>query len=288
MTTDPNESSEPIDLEGSLLEATRLVEEDREDEALQMLLDLEREHSDVPTLLCMIGALAEQSGAAGMAVDYFRRCLALEPSEPQLLMTAGAGLAGSGDPAAEPALRAAALLAPDMAAARMHYGIYLVRTGLLEEGLAELDAARELEPENPTIARETGIAHLLGGQLARAVEQLEGATAALPDDPELGLLFALALVQAGDAAAAAEHLHPLGAAHPEHVDSQVVLALTAALQGWEDEAWLALSRAEASESVDPALLREIEEALEEGEDALQGLLTDHVAPLLLRERLYGG
>src|SRR5690606_3329449 len=73
-------------LEESLLQASSLVEDGDEAGALRFLLELEQEHARDATLLCMIGVVAEHLGAGGMAVDYFRRCLAEEPTDPAVLV----------------------------------------------------------------------------------------------------------------------------------------------------------------------------------------------------------
>lgn len=55
----------------------------------------------------------------------------------------------------------------------------------------------------------------------------------------------------------------------------------------ENEAWVALSRAEEAESrVDAAVLKEVEEAIESGEESMRALLLDEIAPSALRERLF--
>ena len=275
------------DLQTALLEATRLSDEGRDGDALDLLLEIEPDHADDPVLLCMIGALAGHLGAEGMAVDFFLRCLATDPVDPQILITAGAGLAAAGDPGAEPALRMAAVTHPEIAAARMHYGALLVRSGVLEQGRDELVAARGLDPEDPDIRRELGIAYFLEGRTEEALEELESAAAAGPEDPEVRLLWGLALVEQRRIAEGAEALHPLAEAVPEDGQVQLLLALAFAAEGWEDEAWLALSRAEAIDPpVDAASLREVEEALEAGTDAALDLLTEEVAPIALRDRIF--
>lgn len=281
-----NGSQDPLDEQ--LLEASRLSDAGEEQAALQLLLGLEPEHSENATLLCMIGALAAQLGVEGMAVDYFKRCLALDPTDPGVLVTAGAGLAASGDPAAEPALRLAALTAPDYAAARMHYGAYLVRNGLVEQGIEELLTALGLEEGDPDIHYQLGVAYLVAGRVNEALDELETAARA-SEDPEMRFLLGLALIQQGEIGRAAEELHPIAEAFAHDPDAQVLLALAFAAEGWEDEAWLAVSRAESGEApVDGALIREVEEALEEGAESSRSMLIDEVAPASLRDRIAGG
>ena len=282
-TTEPDRS----ELDEQLLEATRLTEEGESAQALAMLLSLEIDHPDDATLLCMIGALAAHLEAEGMAADFFRRCLEQNPTEPNLLVTAGAGLAAVSDPAAEPALRLATLTAPDLAAARLHYGGYLVREGLVSQGLDELAIARRLDPDDSLVRRELGVGLLLAGRAAEALEELEAAVLMEGEDLDLRMLFGLTLVQEGDLPRAAEELYPLGTLYPDDGEVQAVLALVFWVADWEDEAWLALSRAEsAPEQPDRALLREVEEAIEAGGDVVRSLLLDEVAPSALRDRIY--
>ncbi|MEX2584453.1 MAG: tetratricopeptide repeat protein [Gemmatimonadota bacterium] len=272
-------------LDEQLLEATRLSESGDEHAAMQLLLSLEPEHPEDATLLCMLGALSAHLGSDGMAADFFRRTLAQNPTNPQILVTAGSGLAGSADPAAEAALRLAALTAPELPAARMHYGAYLVRNGLTDQGIEELHAARALDPDDAEIRSHLGTAYLQAKRPAEALQELEAASA--DQDPDAKLLYGLVLIQEGDLAEAAEELHPVGEALADEPEVQVLLALLFAAQEWEEEAWLAVSRAEAGSSpIDPAVIREVEEALASGPEAARILLIEEVAPAALRDRLH--
>lgn len=280
------EGSDRETLEERLLAASELSDQDRWEEAFALLLSAEEEHPDDAMLLSMLGVAAEQLGSDGMAVDFFRRALDQQPTDPQLLVTAGAGLAAARHPDAEPALRLAALSAPDNLMARMHYGAYLARSGLFEEALAELGAARDLDPEDADVRRRLGIAYLLAGRTGEARDELEIAAAEAAGDPETLLLFGLVLIQEGDLARAAEELFPLGEILADDAESQTLLSLLFASEGWEEQAWVALSRAEAApEGGDPEVLREVEEAIEAGEEASQELLLEQVVPGALRDRI---
>ncbi len=277
----------PDEIDDRLLEASRLAEDGDESAALELLLSLEPSHAENATLMCMIGVVAGHNGADGMAGDYFRRCLALEPIDPELLLRAGAGLAALDDPEAEAALRSAALLAPDRAEARMHYGAYLVRAGMVETGLIELDAARALDPDSAETRRALGIARLLTSRVPEALDELEEAVSLDAEDPELRFLYGLALIQDRDIARAAEEMYPLGESLATSGEVQAILSLLFAAAGWEEEAWVAFSRAEeAAEQLDQAVLSEIEDALAGDEEALRALLEDELAATALRERLY--
>ena len=59
----------------------------------------------------------------------------------------------------------------------------------------------------------------------------------------------------------------------------IVLALLFALEDWEEEAWLAMSRAESAEPpIDAATVREVEEAIGSGPEAQRELLIEELRP----------
>lgn len=274
-------------LQSTLLEADRLSEDGEDGEALNLLLAAETDNAEDPTLLCMIGAIASGLGIEGMAVDYFSRCIDLNPTDVEVLIVAGSGLAAAGDPAAEPALRLAALTAPTNPAARSSYGTLLVRTGFLEQGMEELETARKLDPDDADIRRSLGIAYHLLGRSAESLDELESAVEGDPEDPEIRLLWGLTLLASQEVSDAAEALYPLGEAMPQDGTVQMILALTFRLEGWEEEAWVAFSRAESAEPpVDAGSLREVEDAIAGEDEAAQAMLFDELAPMALRQRIF--
>lgn len=276
-----------MEIESVLLEASRLSEEGLHGEALSMLLEAEPENSENAALLCMIGALSAHLSADGMAVDFFRRCLALEPTDPRILITAGNGLAAVGEPGAEPALRMAALSNPDMAEARYSYGSFLIRNGLVEQGIEELGEARRLAPELEDVHLQLGIGHWLAGNTEAALAELESAVAANGEDWDARTIYGLVLLADERLDVAAEEMYPL--AEPTAADGplQLILALTFAAAEWDDQAWLALSRAEGADPpIDSLTGREVEEAIEAGGDAVRSLLLEEIAPPALRERIF--
>ena len=280
------EAESPDPLEERLAEAARLFDEGDAAAAFELLSELESRHPEDPTLLCMLGVTAAETDAGGMAYDYFRRCLATQPDDPEVLAMLGTGLARYDDPDAEGVLRLAALTAPGVAATRLRYGSYLAREGIADLALVELEAARELDPQNAEIPREMGVAHLLSGADAPAIDALRDAAALSPDDPETRFLLGLALLRAGEAAEAAEELHGAALSLPDDGDAQLVAALACASQEWDEEAWNALARAEgAATAADAALVREAEEAIEAGAEPARDLLVTQIAPSILRMRL---
>lgn len=272
-------------LEERLREAVGLIEDQRWEEALELLLAQERETPDDPMLLCLLGTAAREGGAEGQAYEYFRRCLAQNPADPVVLVTAGNGLAVLDDPEAESALRLAALSAPELPLARLHYGAYLAREGMSDLAISELEAARALAPEDALVRFELGSAYLLAERIVPGVDELVEALALDPQDSWARLLYGLALLEADRPEEAAEELHRAARERPEDVQAQLLAALAAASQGWMDEAWIAFARAEATGLADPALLEAVEESLEADAEAAAGLLRAELAPSALRERL---
>lgn len=269
-----------------LQEASELADDERFEEAFQLLLEEESNYPEDATLLCMLGVLAEQVDVGGMAYDFFRRALQQQPDDPHLLVALGGGLARYDDPDAEGVLRLAALTAPGLGATRLGYGAYLLREGMLADALTELRAAREAEPDDPQVARELGAALLLQGDGDSGLEELERATLLAPDDADLLLLYALALIRGRRLQEAAEAAHRAALSLLADGEAQLVAGLASASQEWWDEAWDALARAEAADlPPDSAALREAEEALEAGADEAERLLLDQIAAPLLRERL---
>lgn len=280
--------TDPDRLQPRLQEASQLSEDGRWGEAFEILLEEEPDHPRDATLLCMLGIAAEEVGAAGMAYDFFRRCLAEQPTDPYLLVPLGVGLARYDDPDAEGVLRLAALTAPDLALTRLHYGAYLAREGQLELALAELEAARGLDASDPQIARELGAARFAAGQREAGLEEMERAVDMAEDDGEVRVFFGLALLQVGRADEAAEHIYRAATDLAFDGEVQLLSALSCGAQEWWDQAWDALARADHSELPADSLLKdEVEGALEAGSEECERLLREDLAPSMFRARLLG-
>ncbi|CAN5850598.1 hypothetical protein BH23GEM6_BH23GEM6_25000 [soil metagenome] len=283
-STDPPSGS--TDVQDWMLEAFRLSEEGLWADVFRVLRDAEREHPHDASLLCMLGVAADEADVGGLAYEYYRRCLAEQPTEPMVLVKLGAGLARYDDPDAEGVLRLAALTAPHMAATRLEYGAFLAREGMFELALTELQEARRLAPEDPRVGTETAVALLLAGRSEEGADELERSLALAPDEGEVLLLHGLALLQAARREEGAEVLYRSGEALPDDGEAQLLAALACATQEWWDQAWDALSR--APDSVHPPAMevtREVEDALEAGSEEARALLEEHLGPSILRERL---
>ncbi|HEX8394677.1 MAG TPA: hypothetical protein VF665_20185 [Longimicrobium sp.] len=286
LTVDGMPADSGEELEALITEAQSLGEQDRWPEAHEMLVGEMELHPDNALLLCWIGIAAQRLGEEAEAYDMFRRTLALSPTDPFILAAAGSGVAALDDPAAEGALRLAALTAPDFPFARLSYGAYLSREGLYNEAITELEAARTLAPEDAGVQTELGIAYLLAGRSSNGLDALEEALSLTADDSWLRGLFGLALVDAGRGEEGAEQLHQAAADRVEDVEVQLLAALAMGAQGWEDPAWEAFARAEAAaDSSDGALVAEVEDCLNAGPEASEEFLKSDLGPPLLRERL---
>lgn len=284
MSTRDDQEEGPLD--EALRQAATLGDEGRWDEAHDLLLDRLEEHADDPALLCWLGVASRELGSDGEAYEYFRRTLALEPQDPFILATAGNGVAVYDDPDAESALRLAAVTAPDLPFARVSYGAYLAREGLFEGAVRELEAARDLASDEPSVRGELAIAYLLSGRSEDGIGELEEALSLDSQDAWLRGLYGMALLEAGRTEEAAEALHRAAVERPADLEAQLLSALASAGEGWEEEAWNALARAElGAEEMDAALLQEVEEVIGTGPEEAREFLAAQLAPTVLRERL---
>jgi tetratricopeptide (TPR) repeat protein len=275
-----------VDLDQTLNDALELGDEGRWPEMAQLLESALRDEADDPNLLCWLGVANREMGRDGAAYEFFRRCWEQEPLDPNVLAMCGAGLAAFDDPDAEAALRAAVLSGPDVAIARVQYGAYLAREGIFEQAFEHLEAAVNLEPEDPAIRGELAIAHALKGDLAQAAQVFEQTLDLAPDDSWSRVLLGLIYSEMNDAENAAETLLQAATERPDDAEAQVLAALAASAVGWDDAAATALARAEYSEeTLDPEVLEEVNERLEEGNDAARSFLRETIGPTALHDRL---
>lgn len=255
------------------------------EEAAVLLAGLLEERPDDPLILCWLGTAEHELGLESSAYERFKRCVALGPLDPLVLVPAGVALARFDDPDAEPALRTAALQAPNHPPARTAYGAYLAREGLLDAALVELDAAVALDPDDPEARLERGVAHALAGRLDRAVDDFEG-SGRLEPDGWTAVLSGLALHELGRSDEAALELVRGARERPQDVPAQLLASLASAEQGDADTAWEMLERARVAtvDQDDPVLL-EVEERIDAGADAAAAFLRDTLVPSALHERL---
>jgi protein O-GlcNAc transferase len=275
-----------MDVEASLKEALQLGEEERFEEMASLLAEVLQQEPDEPYVLGWLAVAERELGNDGAAYEYFKRCVAAEPVDPQLLALAGAGLAAFDDPEAEPTLRAAALTGPDLALTRLHYGAYLSREGMFGEALEQLNEAARIEPDDPVVHGELGIAHALKGDLESAVVAMEQALELAEDDSWTRALLGLVLAELQRMEDAAEVLLRASEERPQDAEIQLIAALAAQTVGWDAPAQAALARAEyAQEGADAALYAEVDDKLAAGSDAAATFLRETMGPSVLHERL---
>lgn len=237
-------------------------------------------------LLCWLGVAQRELGLSSMAYDTFRRCLATQPADPHVLAIAGDAVARFDDPDAEPALRLAALTAPDLLIARLNYGAYLAREGLFEDGLRELDAAFRLAPEDPRVAVERGRALALSGDLEAAADELARAVALDPADGWPRVLLGLVLLELERWDEAAFELVQGARLRETDAEAETLAALAAAAVGRDEVVVEMMERARLhAKGSDRTLVREAERRVSRGAGAARSFARTTVAPVALRERL---
>lgn len=276
-----------MDVENALQEAMSLGEEGRWEEMARLLSETAAElEEDDPYVLCWLGVAERELGNENGAYEAFKRCIAADPVDPNLLAMAGTGLAAFHDPDAERALRAAALTGPDVAFTRLSYGAYLAREGVFAEAIEHLQAAVRLEPDDPGAQSELGIAYALKSDYEGAAAAMERTLELAPDDSWTRALLGLVYAELEDFEQAAEALVQAAEERTEDGEVQVLAALAAGAVGWDAAAADVLARAEyAAETVDPDLITEAEEALEAGRSHARELLVETLAPAALHDRL---
>lgn len=275
-----------VNLEQVLQEALGLGEDGRWEEMAVLLRETLDSAPENPYLLGWLAVAEQELGNDGAAYDYFRECLAQDPADPHLLALAGSGLAAFDDPEAETALRAAALSAPDLPEARLHYGAYLARTGFHGEALEQLRAARDLAPEDAVVRGELGAALALAGERSLAIEELEETLALAPDDEWSRIILGLLHIEDGDFELGAEELIRGSIEAEDDPEAHVLAALAAAAVGWDDASYEALARAEqVATGADVAMAAEAEERITSGVEPARRMLVDTIGPPALRERL---
>lgn len=162
------------------------------------------------------------------AVAHYSAALALDPGfAPARLHYADALRRFGDEPAAETLLREGIRLAP--ASAELHHslGLLLIRTDRADDGLAELQAAADMAPDNARFAYVLGVALHSRGQSAAALQVLRPARQRFRQDFDIGWALATVLRDSGDLAAARAAAARLAEQWP---DDRNVVALRASLR----------------------------------------------------------
>jgi|HotLakDrversion3_1040250.scaffolds.fasta_scaffold01919_7 tetratricopeptide (TPR) repeat protein len=276
------------DLEETLQQALELGESEEWEAMATLLHEALESHPDNAEFLCWAGIAEREMGEEGIAYDLFRRSLEAAPEDPLILALAGNGVAAFDDPAAEAALRSAALMAPELPEARLFYGAYLAREGMSEEAMRELDAAKELDPEDPAVALERGVALALKGD-PEAEMEFERAVSLDPEDGWARVLLGLALLEFGDpeegVESAAEQLDAGARMRPDDVEAQFLAAVAMAVLGRDAAAWEMLERGRMTAvGTDLQVADAVEERIE-GEEGAEEFLRTTLLPMAWHDRL---
>lgn len=256
------------------------------DEMARVLEDALENAPEDPSLLCWLAVARRELGDEGAAYALFKDALALDPQDPHVLCTAGSALAHFDDPDAEPALRMAAVSAPELPLARWMYGAYLSREGMVEDALRELQAAASLDDEDPVIPLELGVAYALAGEIPKARMAVARAVELEPNDGWSLVLLGLLEFEEEDLDEAAADLSAGADLRPEDVQAQILAALSLGAAGWDQRAYEMVERARVrAEALDRETLVTVESCLEEGSDSALRFLKTTVAPVALHDRL---
>ena len=252
----------------------------------ERLIEGLEDHPGNPYLLCWLGVAEREQGIGGAAYDHFLACLAARPTDAYILATAGSGIAAFDDPDAEGALRTAALLAPDLPLARWLYGAYLIREGMMQDGLRELRAAKELDGEDSLVRYELGVGLALSGKREEGIEEMYRSVELEAGDGWVHVVLGLLLAEDGRIAEAAGVLEEGARLRPEDIEAQLVAALAGAAAGEEDAPFEMIERARQwAEGSDRALVDEVESRLDEGAEEAAAWLVEQIGPAALRDRM---
>jgi tetratricopeptide (TPR) repeat protein len=273
-------------VEGVLQTAFLYAEDGAWDQAAEVMRDALESDPEDPYLLCSLGLAERELGMDGIAYERFKQVLATKSEDALLLATVGTAIAAFDDPSAEPALRTAALLAPNLPQARWMYGAYLSREGMVDKALEELAAAAELDPEDPMIPLEQGVAQAFGGDFESAYLSFARSVELEPRNGWGFVLLGLAALQSGDLEESCPALEEGARVCPDDLEAQLLAALALRATGWKERAFEMLERGRfAAEGSDPSLVEQAEEQMEMGPQAALEFLEDSLGPSSFRQRL---
>ena len=94
-------------------------------------------------------------------------------------------------------------LNPGSARERLNYGIALLRAGMIDHGVAEIEAVQKQAPQIPHTWFNLGVVYQTRGNAAAAMEQFRGLLRLVPDEPVSHYHLGMLERQAGDLAGAA-------------------------------------------------------------------------------------
>jgi tetratricopeptide (TPR) repeat protein len=199
-------------------------------------LRLDPDHDDA---LDNLGLVLFRLGRYGEARERFARALALDPDNAVAHNNMAALLLEERRPAdAIPHLERALAAEPDLpkATTERNLGRALVAVGRGDEGLAHLDAAVRLDPNDVEALNDRGAALLGLGRPADAIPSFEAALRRAPTDRASTNNLATALLQTGRPGDAVALLQKLVAAEPDNLGARNNLGSALSALGRRDEA----------------------------------------------------
>ena len=157
---------------------------------------------------------------------------------------------------------------------------------MLEDGLAELTAARDLDPDDAGVRYERGVGLALAGRRGEAIEELYRSVELDAADGWAHVVLGLLLSDEDRAEEAAGVLEEGARLRADDIEAQLLAALAAAAIGSDDTAFEMVERARQwAEGADRALVDEVESRLDEGAAESAAWLAEQLGPAALRDRM---
>jgi adenylate cyclase len=193
--------------------------------------------ADCNTLLGVYGYLAPRE-AFRTAKELATKALALDDSLAEVHTSFAYAVSGNDWDwtRAETEHKKAIDLNPNYATASHWYAIFLSTRGQIEEGLAKIARAQELDPYSPIISVNVGTLNFLAGRYDEEVEQYRRALTIDPDFAVAHMSLGLAYLRSHDADAAIEEIQRAVALSKGSTLARANLAYAYGLLGMKDRA----------------------------------------------------
>lgn len=208
---------------------------------LRRFVGLVPSHLDGRVALAQVYLALEEPARAEALM---RQSLKQHPENHQVVNVLGMAIAAQGGDPSSTLFEDLVGGIPDSPLLRLQLGSQLLRSGEVERGIDELEAARGLDPHSPDIRANLVLAHLLNNDEAAAQAEVDDYLQAAADQPDSHLLAARVALHRGDFAAAESHYERALEIHPDNPDSRDGLALVAMQQGDDERALELLREAE--------------------------------------------
>jgi Flp pilus assembly protein TadD len=152
--------------------------------------------------------------------------------------------------------------------------------------MRELDAARDLDPDDAAVRYDRGVGLALAGRRDGAIDELYRAIDLDAGDGWANVVLGLLLFEDGRGEEAAGVLEEGARLRPDDVEAQLAAALASAAVGADATALEMVARARQwAEGSDRLLVEEVEARIDEGPEDAAAWLTEQLAPAALRDRM---